>query len=155
LQVLADLSSDVETLLQAASKAGMMQGEHSVSKSIQRLWATYNTAINSPAIQPELRLQQLKNDRRLADDSSVQDGTIAVGCRHSPVNATTSIGRPMYGKSPTPLLDLSTISFEQADFEETTVALSFQRVVLAGKSIYQEVQERQAALKEAERSFSR
>jgi hypothetical protein len=160
LQVLADLSSDVEALLQAASKAGMIRGKDDVSKSIQRLWTTYDTAINSPAIHPELRLQQMKNDQRLADYGRNQDSTMAVESRNSPVKAMAPIVRPMHGKDRMPLFDPRDISFELVDHEETTVALPFQRVAfingrMAGKDIYQEVQERQAALKEAERSFSR
>ena len=55
---------DVEALLQAAADAGMMKEEGEIPEHIRRLWSTYNTVINSPCIGPELRLLQVKNERR-------------------------------------------------------------------------------------------
>jgi hypothetical protein len=155
LQVLANLSSNVEALLQTASRAGVMERDDDVSKSIQQLWDTYDTAINSPFVKPELRLQQIKNDQRLAGHHSNESGRTPAISRSAQEEEPASIVRPMYVTDPTPLFNTSAVSFELMDFDETTVALPFQRVAyingrMAGKSIYQEVQERQAALKEAD-----
>jgi hypothetical protein len=160
LSVLAKLSSDVEALLQSASKAGLMQRDDNVSKNIQQLWTTYDTTMNDPAVQPELRIQQMKNNQRRTGHDGNQNGVNMVVSCGSPRDESTTSVRPMHGKDPTPQFDPSAVSFELADFEETTVALPFQRVAFAnarmtGKGIYQVVQERQAALKEADQSFSR
>jgi hypothetical protein len=153
LRVLANLSSDVEALLQAASKAGMMQRGNDVSRRIQQLWTTYDTAINDPSVQPELRIQQVKNDQRRADYESNQDNVTTIVSRDFPRDKSTPMARPAHEKDPMPQL----VNFELMDSEETTVALPFQRVAfasasMAGKGIYQIVQERQAALKEADQS---
>lgn len=66
LQVLSDLSMDVEALLQAAADTGLLEENGQVPDHVRRLWQTYNTAINSPCLGPELRLLQVKNDRRQA-----------------------------------------------------------------------------------------
>lgn len=66
LQVLSDLSMHIEALLQAAADGGVMKENGEVPEHIRRLWATYNTAINHPCLGPELRLLQVKNDRRQA-----------------------------------------------------------------------------------------
>ncbi|KAF1966682.1 hypothetical protein BU23DRAFT_312633 [Bimuria novae-zelandiae CBS 107.79] len=64
LQVLSDLSMDVEALLQAAADAGVTKEEGEIPDHVRRLWSTYNTVINNPCLGPELRLLQVKNERR-------------------------------------------------------------------------------------------
>jgi hypothetical protein len=158
LQVLANLSFDVEALLQTASKAGAMQRDDDISKSIQQLWKTYDGAINSPFVQPELRLQQIKNDQRLSDHGNNGTGETATASHDPPRDEPAPVVRPMQGKDPTPLFNSSAVSFELIDFEETTVAQPYQRVAFArmgSKSIYEVVKERQAALKEADRPVFR
>ena len=57
---------DVEALLQAAADGGVMKEEGELPDHIRRLWSTYDTAINSPCLGPDLRLLQVKNERRQA-----------------------------------------------------------------------------------------
>jgi hypothetical protein len=64
--VLSDLSMDVEALLQAAADSGAIKEEGELPDHIRRLWSTYNTVINSACLGPELRLLQVKNERRQA-----------------------------------------------------------------------------------------
>ena len=70
LQVLSDLSMDIEALLQAAADADVMEEEGELPDHIRRLWSTYDTAINSPCLGPDLRLLQVKNERRQAAHAS-------------------------------------------------------------------------------------
>jgi hypothetical protein len=131
-----------------------MERDDDISKSIQQLWDTYDTTINSPFVQPELRLHQIKNDQRLAGHHSDESRRTATISRSAQEEDPSSTVRSTHGKAPMPLFNQSAVSFELVDFEESTIALPYQRVAyvngrMAGKSIYQEVQERQAALKEA------
>jgi hypothetical protein len=133
----------------------MMERDDDVSKSIRQLCDTYDTAINSPFVQPELRLQQSKNDQRLAERRSDESRRTATISHSAQEEDPISTVRSTHDKAPMPLFNPSAVSFELVDFEETTVALPYQRVAyvngrMAGKSIYQKVQERQAALKEAD-----
>jgi hypothetical protein len=144
LQVLADLSSAVEALLQTASDTGVMQRDDVVSKHVQQLSSVYDTAINKPVVHPALRMQQITNDRRLA------------GYHNNERSSTTNAcgGAPIADPGPTPLLDMSAMSLELVRVDETTLIQSFQSTTkyLAGRSIFDVVKERQQALKEAERS---
>lgn len=158
LQVFSDLSSDIEALLQTASKTGTMYRDDEVSKHVQRLWSSYDSAINSPCVKPELRLQQVRNDQRLADHHSNQNFRVEA----APSNA---IDEPSTTEVPIPLgrnssdFDASEMRFDLVRFEETTVMQPFQRTssvngLMAGRSIFDIVKERQAALKEADKSTS-
>ncbi|KAF1937937.1 hypothetical protein EJ02DRAFT_437485 [Clathrospora elynae] len=159
LQVLADLSSDVEALLQTASKAGTMQRDDDVSKAIQQLWSTYDGAINNPSVKPELQLQQLKNDLRLADHPSNERFRIPDASSSLRDDEATSSADPPARKDPKPLFDPTAMSFELVRFEETTVMQPFQRTssvneYMAGRSIFDICKDRQEAMKEADRSSS-
>lgn len=69
---------DIETLLQAAADAHLLKEEGELPDHIRRLWSTYDTAINNPCLGPELRLLQVKNERRQAAHTSAT-GTGAAG----------------------------------------------------------------------------
>lgn len=158
LQVISDLSSDVESLLHAASKAGAMYRDDSMSKQIQRLWSSYDSAINHACVKPELRLLQLKNDRRLADHHSAENFRIeAASSDASNVEGNANPQPPAIRQEPTPLFDPTSVSFELVRFEETTVMQPFQRTSsvnsrMAGRSIFDIVKERQAAMKKADKA---
>jgi hypothetical protein len=148
IQLLSDLSTDVESLLQAASTAGNMNQNDELSKNIQRLWSTYDTVVNNDCVNPEMRSLQLENSLRLATSRS----TVI----NAPMNAQSNIesGVPLIRSQPS--FDPSAISFELVRFEGTTVMQSFQRTsttnrYLAGKNIFDVMKERQAAMKEADR----
>jgi SpoVK/Ycf46/Vps4 family AAA+-type ATPase len=151
LQLLSDLSSDVESLLQAASTAGNMNRDDDVSKNIQRLWSTYDSVINNECIKPELRLHQIKNHHRLEShkvDSSLRNDDVS-----NVAQVDTNAGVVPSRNAP---FDPSAMSFQLVRFEETTVMSSYQRTpitdqYMAGRSIYDIVQERQTAMKDAER----
>jgi hypothetical protein len=149
---LSDLSTDVESLLQAASLAGHMNRDDEVSKNIQRLWSTYDNVISSECIKPELRLHQLKNHRRMTDHQANSnrrsDGVSSV----AQAETNTAVVPPRNNSS----FDPSAMSFELVRFEETTVMSTYQRTAatekyMAGRNIFDIVQERQAAMKDADR----
>jgi hypothetical protein len=157
LQLLSDLSSDVEILLQASSNAGNLYRDDDVSKHIQRLWTTYDTVINNQNVNPELRLLQVKNSRRLAAHQHNASFRLAAApsAAHHDMETDTLMAR---GNSPVPF-DPSGINFDLVRFEGSTVMKSYQRSAatdnyMAGRNIFQIVQERQAAMKEADRRYA-
>jgi hypothetical protein len=152
LQLLSDLSTDVESLLQAAATAGNMQRNDEVSRSCQRLWSTYNTVVNSDAVKPEFQLLQLKNSRRVA--AHLTTPNLPVDNASSAPQVDTGGNMPP-SKSPN-AFEPSAISFELLRFEGTTVMSTFQRTeatnrYMAGKSMFELSKERQAAMKDADR----
>jgi hypothetical protein len=158
LSILSDLSTEVENLLQAAAEAGSMHGDDNVSKNIQRLWSMYDNVVHNECIKPEMRLLQLKNDRRVAAHQGRASSHIA-GASSAPhaitnveavvnTGAITDIG-PVDMPSTTLI---PALRFDLVRFEGTTVMSSYQRTAatdsyMAGRSIFEIVKERQAALK--------
>jgi hypothetical protein len=152
LQLLFDLSGEVESLLQAASSAGNMNRNDEVSKNIQRLWSTYDTVINNECINPELRLFQVKNTRRLASHKANDNRQVAASSSSARENTEVDTAEAQDESR----FDPRGLNFQLVRFEGTTVMQSFQRTsetteYMAGKTIFEIVQERQAALKEADR----
>ncbi|KAH8712019.1 hypothetical protein GQ44DRAFT_730891 [Phaeosphaeriaceae sp. PMI808] len=157
LQMLSDLATSVEALLQAASTSGSIHRNDGVSLNIQRLWTTYNTVVNNPCVEPELRLLQIKNNRRLATHQTnvnLQDGDLPTVPRQ---DAETIIAAP--SKTGPTSFDPSPINFELVRYEGTTVLSSFQRTSISdeymgGRSLLDIVKERQAAMKAADRKLA-
>jgi hypothetical protein len=152
LKLLSDLSTDVESLLQAASTAGSMNQNDEVSKNIQRLWSTYDTVMNNDCLNPDLRSLQLKNSHRLATYRTHPNLTVPNVSIIAPANLESGV---LSTRSQT-TFDPNAISFELVRFEGTTVMQSFQRTsttnkYMAGRSIFDIMKERQAAMKEADR----
>lgn len=157
LQLLTDLSTDVEALLQAASTAGSMYRDDAVSRNIQRLWSTYDTVVNDDAVKPEMRLLQVKNIRRLADHQANANLRIAAGAREPEQDHAPPDVAPVEDSSAP--FDPGALNFDLVRFEETTVMSSFQRTTttdryMAGRSIFDIAMERQAAMKEADRRLA-
>ncbi|ORY17287.1 hypothetical protein BCR34DRAFT_583752 [Clohesyomyces aquaticus] len=75
LEVLSDLSMDVEELLRAVSVSGALDEKTDVGDRLRRLWSSYNVAIHSSCVKPELRLLQIKNDKRRADREARREPT--------------------------------------------------------------------------------
>jgi hypothetical protein len=130
-----------------------MNRDDDVSKNIQRLWSTYDSVISTECIKPELRLHQLKNDRRMTSHQS-NSGLRSDGVS-SVAQAETNSGAVVPPRN-NPPFDPSAMSFELVRFEETTVMSSYQRTAateryMAGRNIFDIVQERQAAMKAADR----
>jgi hypothetical protein len=166
LTLLSDLSTDVENLLRAASAAGSMDGNDHMSKSIQRLWSTYDTVINNECVKPEMRLLQIKNSQRLASHE-VNANPPAPNVPHAVTNVDTilNVGAVTNGKAAETSEDTfgafnpSAMRFDLVRFEGTTVMSSFQRTAatdsyMAGRNIFDIVKERQAAMKAADRRLN-
>lgn len=153
LQLLSDLSTDVESLLQTASTAGSMSKDDDVSKNIQRLWTTYDNVISNEHVQPELRLLQIKNGNRIA-------ARLVIASSHSVEPVTAPKEQDFNGVLAPPFktvfaYDPSDINFDLVRFEGTTVMASYSRDAaseryMGGRSIFEHVRERQATLKEIE-----
>ncbi|KAF2680474.1 hypothetical protein K458DRAFT_392812 [Lentithecium fluviatile CBS 122367] len=145
LEVMSDLSTDIEALLQAASKAGLMNQQGNFPDHVRRLWSSYDAAINSPCVKPELRLLQVKNDRRRAEHHSND------GFRIEP--APNPRSEPITQESPR-IADPKDINASQLDMElmrvgDTTVLQPLHQIrsssmTMAGRSIFDVVKERQA-----------
>lgn len=155
LKVLSDLSSDIESLLTTASSAGAMRRDDAVSKQIQQLWSSYNSAINMPCLLPELRGLQAKNTQRMVNHQS-ENTCPTVASNETSTSAPPCTNSESIRKETLPSFDPSGMSFELVRFEETTVMQPFQRTsstnkYLAGRTIFDIVKERQAAMKEADK----
>lgn len=134
-----------------------------MSKSIQRLWSTYDTVINNECVKPEMRLLQIKNNQRLATHQASSSPT-ASNIPHAVTNvdAITNAGAVTdldIVELPTDTFvpfNPSAMRFDLVRFEGTTVMSSFQRTAatdsyMAGRSIFDIVKERQAAMKASDR----
>lgn len=159
LRVISNVATDVEHLLATASKAGMMFEDDAMSKSVQRLWGSYDTAINDPALDPDLQQLQRTNNRRNADHicSKNSGRDVAANDISNPLRTRLASANP--DMNLTTSLDPSEMSFDLVRFEETTVMQTFQRTssvngLMAGRSIFDIVKDRQAAMKEADRTAS-
>ncbi|KAF1948766.1 hypothetical protein CC80DRAFT_599437 [Byssothecium circinans] len=64
LEAMFDLSTDIETLLQTAVGTGALVQNNDLSECIRNLWFSYNVAIKKPCMLPDLKILQVKNDRR-------------------------------------------------------------------------------------------
>jgi hypothetical protein len=154
LQLLSDLSGDVESLLQAGATNGNMFRDDEVSKNIQRLWSTYDNVISNENVNPELRLLQVKNNRRLANHQAnpnfgLDNGSNSMQQEHNP-NA------PVPQTSSEVTFDPSAIMMDLTRFRGTTVMKTYQPsaatdAYMAGRNIFQVVQDRQATMKEQDR----
>ena len=72
LETLSSLSTEVEELLRLASKSGALERRDDFGAQMRRLCSTYDAAINSPCVTPELRLLQIKNYKRRAEHQSTE-----------------------------------------------------------------------------------
>jgi hypothetical protein len=152
---MSDLSTDIETFLQAASKAGLMNQQGELADQVRRLWSSYDTAINSPCVKPELRLLQVKNDRRMAEHHSSDGFRIDATPGIQPENDTPEAPR---SAEPTEI-DLSMIDMDLVRVNESTLIQSFNEIhtsnrVMAGRSIFDVVRERQAAFNRSQEQSS-
>jgi hypothetical protein len=120
---------DVEALLQAAADAGVMKEEGELPDHIRRLWSTYDTAINNPCLGPELRLLQVKNERRQA----VQE--------NSSTERNTNVQEPSHHRDSMDL-DLGSVTDQTLITPFSTAQMSFPSS--GPRSIYQVCRERQA-----------
>lgn len=147
LQVISDLSTDIEALLQAASAAGTLNLEGDLAARLRRLWSSYDTAISSPCINPELRLLQVKNDRRKAEHISNLN-------RRRDTTPSVLVGLPEKQEEQRRTAefmeaDQSRMDLVLARVDETTLVQSFSTIsannkVMGGRSIFEVVRERQA-----------
>ncbi|PSN72457.1 hypothetical protein BS50DRAFT_630486 [Corynespora cassiicola Philippines] len=139
LQVLSDLSTDVEALLQVASKAGVLDQHDEVSARVRQLWSTYDATINHPSLLPELRLHRIKNDRRKAEHQNNEDFQLGMGPTDGPESR----------QQITPLINTpSDIDLQLVRVDSTTVLQPFvgttSSKIMGGRNIFDVVKERQA-----------
>ncbi|KAF2439818.1 hypothetical protein P171DRAFT_489617 [Karstenula rhodostoma CBS 690.94] len=132
LQVLSDLSMDVEALLQAAADAGVTKEEGELADHIRRLWSTYDTAINSPCLGPELRLLQVKNERRQAAHQNAG---------HPSTERNTHVQQPSHQRDSMDL-DLGPVNDQTLITPFSATQMSYPSS--GPRSIYQVCRERQA-----------
>jgi hypothetical protein len=145
---MSDLSTDIEALLQAASKAGLMNQQGELADRVRQLWTSYDNAINSPCVKPELRLLQVKNDRRRAEHHS-NDGFR--------INAAPRTQLENDAQEPPRIVQPA--DMELVRVNETTVLQPFPpthtaSMIMAGRSIFEVVKERQAVLKQSQEQSS-
>ncbi|KAF2867508.1 hypothetical protein BDV95DRAFT_610896 [Massariosphaeria phaeospora] len=141
LQIVSDLSTEVEDLLRAASKAGIIGQPGDVATQMRRLWSVYDGVINNPSVQPELRLLQIKNDRRRADHQSSENFRVVAVRQPETLDQL-----PCSSSMPIP----QEIDLELVRHDGTTLVQSFNPAasssnIMAGRSIFDVVSERQAA----------
>lgn len=120
-----------------------MSQEGEVADRIRQLWSSYDTAVNSPHVRPELRLLQVKNDRRRAEHQSNENFRIGVA-------PTTQ----REGPQETPRDDEATEADPDTDvhlvrIDDTTIIQPFKDIqsaypLMGGRSIFQVIKERQA-----------
>jgi hypothetical protein len=151
LQLLSDLSGDVESLLQAGFTNGNMFRDDDVSKHIQRLWTTYDNVISNENVNPELRLLQVKNSRRLANHPS-----FGLNNGNNTMHQEPNPNAPVPPNNSEVTFDPNAIMMDMTRFSGTTVMKTYQPSAatdnyMAGRSIFQVVQDRQAAMKEQDR----
>jgi hypothetical protein len=150
LEVLSDLSSDIESLLQAASKAGLMNQQGELADNVRRLWSSYDTAINSQCVKPELRLLQVKNDRRRAEHHSRDNFRIDARPNAPPEDVTRE---PPRINDPADI-DPSSVDMELVRVNEGTLIQPFNEIhtgskIMAGRTIFDVVEERQAVFRKS------
>lgn len=122
---------DVEALLQAAADSGVLNEEGDLPDHIRRLWSTYNTTINNACLGPELRLLQVKDERRRAAHPDATRPSTGSNSNTQSSSSRDSID-----------LDISHVN-------ETTLITNFSTAQLAypgsgSRNIYQVCRERQA-----------
>ncbi|KAF2106997.1 hypothetical protein BDV96DRAFT_606812 [Lophiotrema nucula] len=143
LEVLSDLSVDIEELLQAAVKSGLMGQKNEMATKVQKLWSSYDAAINKPIVNPELRLLQVKNHRRQAEFERMEPFRIR-SAEGEPDSHTIAPQRaPPCPNNP------HAVDMELVRHDGTTMIQPFNYGVthyksLAGKNIFDLVRERQA-----------
>ncbi|OCL05445.1 hypothetical protein AOQ84DRAFT_413498 [Glonium stellatum] len=64
LRIISDVSSELEELLQVAFSTGIINQNNILGEKLRRMACRYDSAIDEPSLQPELRLLQAKSKRR-------------------------------------------------------------------------------------------
>lgn len=140
LQVLSDISGDIEGLLQAAADVGILKHEGEIPERLRRLWTTYDAAMKAECLGPELRLLQLKNERRQAAHQDPEHSGIDVNrdMQHHPVSS----------RSGDPAIHEATIDLDLGAVNDSTLVTTFSTSQLHypghGRSIYEVVRDRQS-----------
>jgi hypothetical protein len=155
LQALSDLSTAVEDLLGSASKAGTLNQKDEMTTQMQQLWNTYDTVINQPSVQPELRLLKIKNGRRQADHQEKQKFIVDHLPRSKHGAWPMDRGIAQLGNMELAENDPSLIGMAPGRGDDTTLIQNFnethsQSKIMGGRSIFDIVAERQAQLRNSE-----
>ena len=154
LQVLFDLSIEVEELLNITSNTGRLDDQEDAMRAqLHRLRDAHDEAINSPCVKVELKQLRLKNPRRrnvypghanplaiVAATEEVMPSDLAESSNAA--TDSTSIANLELGR-----VDDTTLI---APYSHTRVCSQGMRKVMGGRSIFQVVADRQAAMRNAE-----
>ncbi|KAF2015663.1 hypothetical protein BU24DRAFT_421966 [Aaosphaeria arxii CBS 175.79] len=146
LQVLSDLSTSIEALLDVACETGSLEQSDELGSHTRRLWSTYDSVINKPCVGSELRLLQIKNNRRQERrKSGVNSSVAAVG----EDGLEASPNDPEHGADR--MHDMPVVDLDNIRGNETTAFVSYLvpggSVVERSKGIFEVVAERQASLR--------
>jgi hypothetical protein len=153
LQVLSDLSMEVEELLNVTSNTGSPDQDHVMRAQLHRLRDAHDKAINSPCVKAELKQLRPKNPGRrtvypghanplaiVAATEEVMSSDLAESSNAA--SASTSIANLGLGR-----VDDTTLI---APYYHTRVYSQSMCKVMGGRSIFQVVVDRQAAMRNAE-----
>lgn len=147
LEAMSDLSQEIEALLQSAVTSGIMTQQSDLSDRMRQLWKSYDQAITKPCMKPELRLLQVKNDRRRDEHPEF----------NTPGKVTMGDNEPAASETPPSVEAQAEMPVDTSDmalgcFTDSTLIQSFAHVQAryafgqtngtSGKSIWQECENR-------------
>ncbi|KAF2703739.1 hypothetical protein K504DRAFT_170792 [Pleomassaria siparia CBS 279.74] len=142
LQVLSELSIEVEELLRLASIAGNLDRDDDVGAQMRRVKTTFDEATKRPCVAPELKqVREANLEKRRTDEEATNSGEDGA--------STPNLGPA--------LPENRTVDLDMTNIRESTLIGTYSRTLprshtMAGKGIFQIVSERQAAMRNAERS---
>jgi hypothetical protein len=144
LQILSDLSIEVDLLLQIAARTGAIADDGELGYQLRRVWKDYDTAVNADAVLPDLRFLQTKNDRRKDEYGP----TILPKNTNRVVIAASNSGPAIPKEGPVAHSDLSDLNLNLVRGDDSTMIQSFKQIsgskTLNGRSYYQVLADRQA-----------
>ncbi|KAF2794263.1 hypothetical protein K505DRAFT_361253 [Melanomma pulvis-pyrius CBS 109.77] len=149
IQVLSELSIEVEEILKLASNAGVLDQNDAVGGQMRRLRAAYDEAVNRPCVEPELKKLRIEHTRRRVVRSSEDNSNVAT---------TTNEGSQeelLFSKTHGAMS--TTGDLELGRVNDTTLiapylTLCTESKFMGGRSIFQVVSDRQAAMRNTENS---
>lgn len=148
IQVLSELSIEVEELLKLASNAGALDQNDVVGTQMRRLRAAYDEAVNRPCVEPELKQLSIEHTQRRAVRLSKDNSNVATTTTNEGAQEEPSSSNPHGATSTTGDLELGRVN------DTTLIAPYFccthESKVMGGRSIFQVVLDRQVAMRNTE-----
>ena len=152
LQVLSDLSLQVEEILNVTSTAGSLDQEDAMRAQLHRLRDAHNEAINSPCVKVELEELRCKNPgRRTVHPCHANPLAIVAATEEVMPSDLAESNNAATGSTSTAHLGLgrgddTTLVFP---YSHTRVPFHNKSKVMGGRSIFQVVADRQAEMRNA------